>query len=1824
MSEEEEEANPLQELYTKAANAKRSLTRSKKDLQLALKALQEAQSSSHFFEELVKYQSIYRERRLKVYDIYDRIEDQISDELFKKDYGKQCKEIERDYEVLEEEARVAISGHQQALVDISAHISHARVSGGGGGGEAATQSWKIQSSFEPKPPLKLEMGGEELANWERQFKMYFDISNLRLADISTQRAVLQNCLHTDLQVRLHEGISGILDIKAGLNLIREEFKKRHPRVVRRHHLFSLEQKRDEYNFSDCVSRLDALARDADLTDLSKDSILCHLMLRACKDDDLRAKMLEVPEAEMSQLRLKEVIELYETIQRTNKGLSNKVKANRTKGEEGQTCWRCQQKNADHIAATCPVDAKTLFCRNCQKAGIQPPHLHNTYPTCQGKRPEGRKSDKKKMKKKEEAKAKEVKEGSKEADTGAKSKRVQARDESPAGEPESSEDEDVPSKARQVKSKARQVKAKQKLATHDNKDLPQGWMSREVDGWSADSDSSGEEEEEGERLNCDHPSLSNSTLSSDESDEDFFPSYAPIAQIGIAAGPPNVPIPHNGTQLMISSCQLLVDKAEQQGWMTTLEEEEEPDFVDALSELPEDTSLHKGWMKKGALQHLEAESSPLDEAKEEDDFEEAETCSVCMEEDEETSSPLPPNMRGFNCKHAECRLECEQAAKNLGEEAYARRCKHQETCSQGLPGFKDTPSMPVQLSMKASTMSKRGSWVVSCPDTGATSSLLKESVARAKGLRWKSSKVSLTSATGQAMRVSGEAILFAKVKGGHTRRIRVVISPDLEDDALISWSDQIKLGVLHEQWPAVLPENACADEEEEEEEQHCRGVRSEEEDAEYPPEWPEELKELLYEYPEVFSDTLEEDMRLKKGTFDLKLLPGVTPYQTNRVQRLNYHERAATDKELEKLLKGKVLRKYDPTNPDHVSPWLFTAQWIPKPHRPNQFRLTADFQELNKRIVKDVYHFKTPTELWREIKPESKVFISLDAQSAFHQLVASKETSRLCTVALPQGQFQYLVGAQGCSNTGSAFCRYSDEILAGTSASKGIDDILLQAPTLQALLPLLREVLDKAKEGGLTFSKKKVDFGKEVEFCGYLVTTEGIKPSPRKIDSIKSFSPPTDESSLRSFLGLCQQFSHYHPDLSQTCKPLRELLKKGNEWRWEKLEQDTFELVQEMMSKHMMETAYDPILPTRVLLDSSELGFGYLIAQWHQEKDCTCKKQVCTCRWRILWANSTTLKKSYKGIPPIYMEAIGARWALKDAAFYLKGVRSPFEVVTDHHALVGLSRKELPDLPEKLRDIFMEIRPYNCFWTHCPGAKNLMADCLSRMPNTTKRRWVEEPTNKEMDYEFCRKIMARQVTATDIGYIWHDPLLDEIIEQGSQDKEYNMIIKLLQERKDKTYIRHKLPSEHPARNLLAVWDRLGLETDEEGKRHLVTCDISRIVVPKGVDEQGNCDGHLRRKLLDKLHTAHLGTLKSCKAAAQRYYWPQLQSEMTQRCQECVICEENQRMNPEEPPVQEHDLAAYAMEFLGSDLFHFDGDTWLILVDFFSGFPLVKNLGKHSSTVKVIKRMKKWMNLLGYCRKIRVDGGPEYRDSFQDWCRQAGIKVEVASSYHPQSNCRAEGTIGNIKKLLRKCKEGGENFEDALAEWRMAPRADGPSCSELFFSRKLRSSILPEIMEEAPVEQNRIDRREQEILGRVERTRKLPLPLLSKGQKVKMLDKDGKWTIKAVVRDIRPNQKSYVVESNTGVYLRNRKYLRPQRSKEEEEESAETVGGNLTPESKPAGLETSAEAPAVVGRPRRKATATAERAPRGGTPSPVVTRARRRLLDRAAQGGEDAVH
>ena len=96
---------------------------------------------------------------------------------------------------------------------------------------------------------------------------------------------------------------------------------------------------------------------------------------------------------------------------------------------------------------------------------------------------------------------------------------------------------------------------------------------------------------------------------------------------------------------------------------------------------------------------------------------------------------------------------------------------------------------------------------------------------------------------------------------------------------------------------------------------------------------------------------------------------------------------------------------------------------------------------------------------------------------------------------PPGTISGLTAGQGVCNSGSSWCRYSDKILKDTEACKGVDDLILQAPTVKALIPKLKDVLEAAKKGGMVFSRKKVEFGTQVNFCGYLIDEKGCHPSP---------------------------------------------------------------------------------------------------------------------------------------------------------------------------------------------------------------------------------------------------------------------------------------------------------------------------------------------------------------------------------------------------------------------------------------------------------------------------------------------------------------------------------------------------------------------------------------------------------------------------------------------------------------------------------------------------------------------------------------------------------
>ena len=92
--------------------------------------------------------------------------------------------------------------------------------------------------------------------------------------------------------------------------------------------------------------------------------------------------------------------------------------------------------------------------------------------------------------------------------------------------------------------------------------------------------------------------------------------------------------------------------------------------------------------------------------------------------------------------------------------------------------------------------------------------------------------------------------------------------------------------------------------------------------------------------------------------------------------------------------------------------------------------------------------------------------------------------------------------------------------------KIIDDIIQWSGDLEAAFFRICAILSHCNQNGMVFSPEKLEFAKEsVEFAGFCMTMEGIKPTDKYIQSIQNFPTPTNISEVRGWFGLINQVAY---------------------------------------------------------------------------------------------------------------------------------------------------------------------------------------------------------------------------------------------------------------------------------------------------------------------------------------------------------------------------------------------------------------------------------------------------------------------------------------------------------------------------------------------------------------------------------------------------------------------------------------------------------------------------------------------------------------------------
>ncbi len=88
-------------------------------------------------------------------------------------------------------------------------------------------------------------------------------------------------------------------------------------------------------------------------------------------------------------------------------------------------------------------------------------------------------------------------------------------------------------------------------------------------------------------------------------------------------------------------------------------------------------------------------------------------------------------------------------------------------------------------------------------------------------------------------------------------------------------------------------------------------------------------------------------------------------------------------------------------------------------------------------------------------------------------------------------------------------------------------------TLDEHLQKMETVLTRLRATGLKANVAMSLFcAHEIEYLGYILTREGIKPQPKKVQAILALNPPNNVKELRHFLGMV-----YYRDMWARCSEM---------------------------------------------------------------------------------------------------------------------------------------------------------------------------------------------------------------------------------------------------------------------------------------------------------------------------------------------------------------------------------------------------------------------------------------------------------------------------------------------------------------------------------------------------------------------------------------------------------------------------------------------------------------------------------------------------------------
>ncbi len=387
--------------------------------------------------------------------------------------------------------------------------------------------------------------------------------------------------------------------------------------------------------------------------------------------------------------------------------------------------------------------------------------------------------------------------------------------------------------------------------------------------------------------------------------------------------------------------------------------------------------------------------------------------------------------------------------------------------------------------------------------------------------------------------------------------------------------------------------------------------------------------------------------------------------------------------LDNMVKDDIIAKVDqPTD------WVSSMLAVRKPTMgldgKADIRICLDPKDLNGAIKRE--HFPMPTieEVATRLNG-AKIFSVFDASNGFWQVELDQASSLFTTFNTPFGRYCWKRMPFGINSAPEAWQRKMQEHVEGLHGVEVIADDFVVVGFGNTPEEWnadhdrnVRAFLERCREKNLRLKKEKAQLRKtEVAFIGHILTSDGLKPDPKKVEAINDMPHPKDVQSLRRFLCMINYLDKFLPGLSDETEVLRKLTEKDAEWCWLKAHEEAVVRIQRMISTAPVLAYYDVTKPVTIQCDASQTGLGAALLQdGHPVAHC-----------------SRALTATERNYAQIEKELLAIVFACEKFDQYIFG-KSDVVVESDHKPLETIFRKPIHSAPKRLQRMRLRLQSYD--------------------------------------------------------------------------------------------------------------------------------------------------------------------------------------------------------------------------------------------------------------------------------------------------------------------------------------------------------------------------------------------------------------------------------------------------------------------------------------------------------------------------------------------------